>query len=70
MKLSKNGEGDQVYASKYQSRIGNLSYLTKTIPDPMLSVGVTSCFMKEPRYSHWKTLKHILRYVKGTFRLH
>ncbi|BAU02899.1 hypothetical protein VIGAN_11249500 [Vigna angularis var. angularis] len=32
----------------------------------MLSVGITSRFMEEPRYSHWKALKRILRYVKGT----
>lgn len=39
MKLSKNGEGDQVYASKYQSIIRNLSYLTKTIPNPIAKCG-------------------------------
>jgi len=51
-KLSKNGEGDRVDASKYQSLIGSLRYLTNTRPDLMLSVGITSRFIEEPRYSH------------------
>ena len=71
IKLSKTGEGDKVDASKYRSLIGSLRYLTNTRPDLMLSVGITSRFMEEPRYSHWKALKRILRYVKGSisFRL-
>ncbi|XP_027922735.1 uncharacterized protein LOC114180632 [Vigna unguiculata] len=65
-KLSKNGEGDKVDATRYRSLVGSLRYLTNTRPNLMLSVGITSRFMEEPRYSHWKALKRILRYVKGT----
>nr|KYP31979.1 Retrovirus-related Pol polyprotein from transposon TNT 1-94 [Cajanus cajan] len=68
-KLSKNGEVERVDASRYRSLIGSLRYLTSTRPDLMLSVGIASRFMEDPRYSHWKALKRILRYVKGTMSL-
>jgi len=68
-KLSKYADGDRVYESKYQSLIGSLRYLTNTKPDLMLSVGITSRYMEEPRYTHWKALKRILRYVRGTISL-
>ncbi|GKE45852.1 retrovirus-related pol polyprotein from transposon TNT 1-94, partial [Tanacetum coccineum] len=41
-------------------------YLTSTRPDLSYSVGVVSRFMENPKYAHWKVLKRILRYVKGT----
>lgn len=65
-KLSKYDGGDQVDASKYRSLVGSLRYLTCTRPDLSLSVGVVSRFMEEPVYSHWKALKRILRYIRGT----
>jgi len=68
-KLSKYADGDRVDASKYRSLIGSLRYLTNTIPDLMLSVGIASRYMEEPRYTHWKALKGILRCVRGTVSL-
>lgn len=65
-KLSKYDGGDRVDASKYRSLVGSLRYLTCTRPDLSLSVGVVSRFMEEPVYSHWKALKRILRYIRGT----
>lgn len=65
-KLSKFDGGERVDASKYRSLVGSLRYLTCTRPDLSLSVGIVSRFMEEPVYSHWKALKRILRYVKGT----
>ncbi|KAJ3689816.1 hypothetical protein LUZ61_018980 [Rhynchospora tenuis] len=65
-KLSKFEGGDRVDASKYQSLVGRLRYLTCTRPDIAYSVGVVSRFMEEPKYSHWKAIKRILRYIKGT----
>ena len=62
--LSKYVDGDRVDASKYRSLIGSLRYLTNTKPDLMLSVGITSRYMEEPTYTHWKALKRILRYVR------
>ena len=57
IKLSKYADGDRVYASKYRSLIGSLRYLTNSRPDLMLSVGIASRYMEEPRYTHWKALK-------------
>jgi len=68
-KLSKYADGDRVDASKYRSLIGSLKYLTNTRQDLMLSVGIASRYMEEPRYTHWKALKRIVRYVKGTVSL-
>ncbi|XP_061346732.1 uncharacterized mitochondrial protein AtMg00810-like [Gastrolobium bilobum] len=65
-KLSKYDGGDLVDASKYRSLVGSLRYLTCTRPDISLSVDVVSRFMEEPRYTHWKAVKRILRYVQGT----
>jgi len=68
-KLSKFDGGDQVDASKYRSLVGSLRYLTSTRPDLLLSVGIVSRYMEEPSYSHWKVLKRILRYIRGTISL-
>jgi len=35
----------------------------------MLSVRIASQYMEEPRYTHWKALKRILRYVRGIVSL-
>ena len=68
-KLSKFEGGDRVDASKYRSLVGSLRYLTCTRPDISYSVGVVSRFMEEPKYTHWKAIKRILRYIKGTVSL-
>lgn len=65
-KLSRFGGGDRVDASLYRSLVGCLRYLTCTRPDIAYSVGVISRFMEEPRQSHWKAVKRILRYIQGT----
>ena len=69
IKLSKYADGDWVDASKYRSLIGSLRYLTNIGPDLMLSIGITSQYMEEPRYTHWKALKRILKYMRGTVSL-
>jgi len=68
-KLSKFDGGDRVDASKYRSLVGSLRYLTSTRPDLLLSVGIVSWYMEEPSYGHWKVLKRILRYIRGTISL-
>ena len=65
-KLSKFEGGDRVDPSKFRSLVGSLRYLTCTRPDIAYSVGVVSRFMEEPRHSHWKAIKRILRYIRGT----
>ncbi|GKA70108.1 retrovirus-related pol polyprotein from transposon TNT 1-94 [Tanacetum coccineum] len=39
---------------------------TCTRPDIAYSVGVVSQFIEDPMYSHWKSVKRIMRYLKGT----
>ena len=65
-KLSKFVEGDQVDANRYQSLVGSLRYLKCTRCDIAYSVGIVSRFMENPKYSHWKAIKRILRYIEGT----
>ena len=65
-KLSKNDEGVVIDENLYRSLVGSLRYLTCTRPDIAYAVGVISRFMENPKSSHWKAAKRILRYVKGT----
>eukprot|EP00253_Pinus_taeda_P005986 PITA_05986 len=46
--------------------LGKLLYLTHTRPDLSFAVGPVARFMQNPRESHWKAAKRILRYVRGT----
>eukprot|EP00253_Pinus_taeda_P023820 PITA_23820 len=49
-----------------QSKEGKLLYLTHTRPDLSFAIGLVACFLQNPRESHWKAAKRILRYVRGT----
>ena len=53
-------------ANLYQSLVGSLRYLTCTRPDIAYSVGIVSRYMEDPKQSHWKAIKRILRYIQGT----
>ena len=66
LKLTKEGSGDLVDATKFRRLVGSLRYLTTTRPDIVYGVGLISKFMDSPRQSHWQVAKQILRYVKGT----
>ncbi|XP_073061987.1 uncharacterized mitochondrial protein AtMg00240-like [Primulina eburnea] len=50
----------------YHSTVGALQYLTITRPDIEFSVNKVCQFMQASSYSHWKAVKHILRYLSGT----
>jgi len=67
--LSKFDGGDHVDANKYRSLVGSLRYLMSTRPNLLLSVGIVSRYKEESSYTHWKALKRILRYVRGTTSL-
>jgi len=43
-------------------------YLTHTRPDLSFAVGLVARFLQNPRESHWKAAKRILRYVRGTIQ--
>ena len=66
VKLSKFEGGEAVEANSYRSMVGSLRYLTCTRPDIAFAVGVASRYMSDPRHSHLKAVKRIMRYLKGT----
>ena len=55
-----------VDATLHRSLVGSLRYLTCTRPDIAYGVGLVSRYMEEPKMTHWKAIKRILRYVKCT----
>jgi hypothetical protein len=57
-------EGKQVDQSLYCSMIGSLLYLTASRPDIIFSVCLCAHFQANPKESHLKGLKRILRYLK------
>ena len=65
-KLSKQDEGTTIDYTLYKSLVGNLLYLTATLPDIMYVVSFISRFMENPKISYWKVGKRILRYIVGT----
>ena len=53
--------------TEYHSVVGALQYLTLTRPDLSFSVNQACQYMYCPTTTHWTTVKHFLRYIKGTF---
>ncbi|PKI41917.1 hypothetical protein CRG98_037667 [Punica granatum] len=54
----------------YSSTVSSLMYsMVCTQPDIAHAVGVVSKYLSNPRKIHWKAMKWILRYPKGTSRL-
>lgn len=52
----------------YASAVGSLMYvMVGSRPDIAHAVGLVSRFMGNPGRVHWKAVKWILRYIKGTF---
>jgi hypothetical protein len=45
--------------------VGSLIYLTVTCPDLAYVVHLVSQFISAPRSTHYATVLHILRYIKG-----
>ena len=65
-KLKKEDRGKKVDASNYRSLVGNLFYLTNTIPDIMFASSLLSRFMNDPSHIHLGADKRVLRYIHGT----
>ncbi|XP_070055150.1 secreted RxLR effector protein 161-like [Nicotiana tomentosiformis] len=58
--------GFPVNQTMYRGIIGSLLYLTVSRPDIVFSVGLCARFQSNPKESHLKADKRILRYLKGT----
>jgi hypothetical protein len=51
----------------YINAVGSLMYLAiATRPDIAHAVGILARFSANPGIAHWKAVKHLLRYLKGT----
>ncbi|XP_075486268.1 uncharacterized protein LOC142525868 [Primulina tabacum] len=68
-KVSKYDVADGVDNTMYHSIIGSLLYLTSTHPDIMFSVCLCARYQANPKLSHLKAVKRILRYIVGTLEL-
>jgi hypothetical protein len=55
----------------YSSALGSLMYaMLFTRPDLCYAVGILSRYQVNPGETHWKQLRNVLRYVKGTMDYH
>ncbi|KAL5551297.1 hypothetical protein UlMin_001473 [Ulmus minor] len=52
--------------TEYRSIVGALQYITITRLETAYSVNQVCQFMQNPLDNHWKAIKRILRYLKGT----
>ena len=51
----------------YASAVGSLMYaMLCTRPDICLDIGMVSRYQSNPVPAHWKAIKRLLRYLKGT----
>lgn len=54
----------------YREAVGSMMYLAiSTRPDIAYAVGVLSRFSSNPGLSHWKAVKHLMRYLNATMDL-
>ncbi|CAM8991400.1 unnamed protein product [Rhodiola kirilowii] len=67
--LTKDESSLPVDPTLYRGMIGSLLYLTASRPDILFSVCLCARFQADPRESHVKAVKRILRYLKGTDNL-
>jgi len=58
--------GNQVDSTKYRGLIGSLLYLTTIRLDIQFGVCLCARFQSNPKESHFKAAKRILKYLKGT----
>jgi len=57
--------GQQIDSIKYRGLIGSLLYLTTSRPNIQFSVCLCARFQTNPKESHLKAAKSILKYLKG-----
>ena len=70
MSPTSSKEIEEMLAISYLQAVSSLMYLaTATCPDIAYAVGVLARFSKNPGMTHWKAVKHLFRYLKGTLDL-
>nr|KYP59549.1 hypothetical protein KK1_014985 [Cajanus cajan] len=67
--LDLDEKGIAVDNSKYRGIIGSLLYLTASRPDIMFVVCLCARFKANPKESHTKVVKRILKYLRGTMNV-
>ena len=68
VKLFATSTSPEVDATLYRQLVGSLLYLTHYCPDISFVVGPFAHYMQTPLEIHWKTVKGILRYIRGTIQ--
>ncbi|XP_070005534.1 secreted RxLR effector protein 161-like [Nicotiana sylvestris] len=68
-KLDMDDSGSLINQIMYRGIIRSLLYLTTSRPDIVFSVGLCARFQSNPKESHLKAARRILRYLKGTHDL-
>ncbi|CAL9011462.1 unnamed protein product, partial [Prunus brigantina] len=66
VKICADLDGDSVDQKSYRSMIGSLLYLTPSRPDIAFNVGICARFQANPKESHHKAVKRIIKYVNST----
>jgi len=61
--------GQQVDSTKYRGLIGSLIYLTTSRLDIQFRVCLCASFQSNPKETHYKAAKRILKYLKGTINV-
>ena len=65
-----DAEAAEMRSIPYREAVGSLMYLAiATRPDIAYAVGVLSRFSSNPGMAHWKAVKHLMRYLKGSMDL-
>ncbi|XP_071728450.1 secreted RxLR effector protein 161-like [Rutidosis leptorrhynchoides] len=65
-KLNKDESGKSVCQKTYMEMIGSLLYLTASRPGIMFVTFLCARYQADPKDSHYKVVKRIFRYLKGT----
>ena len=65
-KLDNDEKGMSVDQKLYRGMIGSLLYLTTSRPDIMFSVCLCARYQSNPKKSHLKAIKRIIRYLNDT----
>lgn len=66
----KDHQSPPSFVKQYQSAVGSLMYaMLGTRPDIAFAVSVVSRYASNPTETHWKAVKRIFRYLRGTVNL-